>query len=102
MIVLKLSFHEMKLLCIIIQRTAQELEYSTNALVKLGGEVYKDLLKRLLPKVAIEFYSDKKVKLNIKECLALKALLMWRVQQEDNYSRNLRYKVFEQVDRKIM
>lgn len=102
MIVLSLSFHEVRTMCIIVQNLVQMLEYSKNVLYRLGGAVLKDLLTRLINKAAIEFYGEKKVKLNLKECLALKQFLLWLRPQEDEYSFNLRYKVFEQVDRKII
>jgi hypothetical protein len=99
---LKLSFDEMCVLKNITFNLASVLCCNKHSLYMISGIVLHDLNKRLLAKVALSFQGKRSVRLNLKECHALKYFLCKIVPDENRFEEMIRLEIFLTIDKKIL
>ncbi len=92
---------EVEALALIVWNMGSVLMTSKNNLYRLSGIVFNELHHRLDKKMETEYQGKRVVKLNMKECLALKQLLMDISPAENPYATVVRNQVFEFIDRQI-
>jgi len=98
---LKLSYMQVETLAYIIWNISSVLMTSGNNLYRISGIVLNDLHHRLDKKMETEYKGLRTVKLNLKECLALKQFLLEITPQENPYATVIRNEVFQFIDQKI-
>jgi len=100
-ITLKLSYMEIENLAMIVWNMGSVLMTSGNNLYRMSGVVLNELHHRLDRKMETEYKGKKVVKLNLKECLALKQFLLDFSPAENPYATVIRNEVFQLIDKKI-
>ncbi len=100
-VVLKLSFHELVSFTGIVAATAKTLGSSKDDLTRLALLTLIDLRRRMEAKTEFSFYGNKNIRLNIKECLALRHVLKLLAPQEGIYESTIRNKVYITIDKQI-
>lgn len=92
---------EVENLALIVWNISSVLMTSRNNMYRLSGVVLNELHHKLDKKMETEYPGKKAVKLNLKECLALKQFLLDIAPAENPYATVVRNQVFEFIDKKI-